>query len=44
MGAGSIPSLGSQWVNSNRFSILANLGREEDPWFEEDVAVGFSES
>ena len=44
MGARSIPSLGSRWVDSNRFSILANLGREEGPWFEEDVGVGFSES
>ena len=44
MGARSVPSLGSRWVDSNRFSILANLGREEGPWFEEDVGVGFSES
>ena len=44
VGSGSTPSLGSRWVDFNRFSILANLGRKEDPWFVEDVGVGFSES
>ena len=44
VGARSVPSLGSRWVDSNRFSILANLGREEDPWSEEDVGFGFSKS
>ena len=36
--------MGSRWVDSNHFSILADLGREEDPWSEKDMGVGFSES
>ena len=44
MGSRSFLPLGTQWVDSNRFSILANLGREGDPWSVEEVGDVFLES
>ncbi|XP_065615874.1 uncharacterized protein LOC136061702 [Quercus suber] len=44
VGSGSFLPLGNWWADSNRFSILANSGREGDPWSVEEVGDVLSES
>nr|POE70252.1 hypothetical protein CFP56_36516 [Quercus suber] len=44
VGSRSFLPLGNWWADSNRFSILANSGREGDPWSVEEVGDVFSES
>ena len=44
VGLRSNPAQGPQWEDLNRFSLLSNLGREGNPWSEEEVEDVFTES
>ena len=44
VGAGSNRAQGPQWEDSNRFSLLSNLDREGDLWYEEEEEDVFMES